>query len=46
MERLLVGWLLLSPVISLPRLTGEMLADVVRPKGATAGSLEGGAGGK
>ena len=28
-------------VISLPQLTGEMLADVVRRKGATAGSLDG-----
>ena len=35
------GWLPLLPVISLPQLTGEMLADVVRRKGATAGSLDG-----
>ena len=35
------GWLPLLPVISLPHLTGEMLAGVVRRKGATAGSLDG-----
>ena len=35
------GWLPLLSVISLPHLTGEMLADVVRRKGATAGSLDG-----
>ena len=35
------GWLPLLHVISLPQLTGEMLADVVRRKGATAGSLDG-----
>ena len=29
------------PEVSLPRLTGEMLADVLRRKGATAGSLDG-----
>ena len=28
-------------VVSLPELTGEMLAEVVRRKGATAGSLDG-----
>ena len=35
------GWLLLLPVISLLALTGETLADVVRRKGRTAGSLDG-----
>ena len=35
------GWLPLLPVISLPHLTGEMLADVVRRKSATAGSFDG-----
>ena len=34
-------WLPLLPEVSLPRLTGQMLADVVRRKGATAGSLDG-----
>ena len=34
------GWLPLLPEVSLPRMTGQMLADVVR-KGATAGSLDG-----
>ena len=33
--------LALPPEISLPALTGEMLVDVVRRKGATAGSLDG-----
>ena len=33
------GWLSLLPEVNLPRLTGQMLADVVRRKGATAGSL-------
>ena len=31
----------LLPEVALPRLTGQMLADVVRRKGATAGSLDG-----
>ena len=35
------GWLPILPEIPLPRLTGEMLADVVQRKGATAGSLDG-----
>ena len=35
------GWLPVLPVVSLPRLTGQMLADVVQRKGATAGSLDG-----
>ena len=34
-------WLPLLPEVSLPRLTGQMLADVVQRKGATAGSLDG-----
>ena len=35
------GWLPFLPEVSLPRLTGEMLAGVVRRKAATAGSLDG-----
>ena len=35
------GWLPLLPEVNLPRLTGQMLADVVQRKGATAGSLDG-----
>ena len=35
------SWLPLLPEVSLPDLTGEMLADVVRRKGASAGSLDG-----
>ena len=35
------GWLPLLPVVSLPELTGETLAEVVRRKSATAGSLDG-----
>ena len=31
----------LLPEVSLPRLTGQVLADVVQRKGATAGSLDG-----
>ena len=34
-------WLPLLPEVSLPRLTGQMLADVVQRKDATAGSLDG-----
>ena len=34
-------WLLLLPEVSLPRLTGQMLADVVQRKSATACSLDG-----
>ena len=40
----LVSFLILLPLlpeVRLPRLTGEVLADVVRRKGATAGSLDG-----
>ena len=33
------GWLPVLPVVSLPELTGEMLAGVVRRKGAAVGSL-------
>ena len=40
-DREVDGWLPLLPVVALPRLTGEMLADVVRRKGATTGSLDG-----
>ena len=35
------GWLPFLPEVALPRLTGEMLAEVVHHKGATAGSLDG-----
>ena len=35
------GWLPLSPEVHVPCLTGQMLADVVQRKGATAGSLDG-----
>ena len=35
------GWLPLLPDLDLPRLTGQMLADVVHRKGATAASLDG-----
>ena len=35
------GWLPLLPEVHLPWLTGQVLADVVRRKGATACSLEG-----
>ena len=35
------GWLPLLPEVSLPCLTGQMLADVVQREGATAGSLGG-----
>ena len=34
-------WLPLLPEVSLPRLTGQMLADVVQRKGVSAGSLDG-----
>ena len=40
-DREVEGWLPLLPEVHLPRLTGEMLSDVVRRKGATAGSLDG-----
>ena len=35
------GWLPILPEIRLPRLTGQMLADVVQRKSVTAGSLDG-----
>ena len=35
------GWLPFLLEVSLPRLTGVMLADVVRREGANAGSLDG-----
>ena len=35
------GWLPFLPEVHLPRLTGQMLADVVHRKGVTAGSLDG-----
>ena len=35
------GWLPLLPEVAWPLLTGEMLAEVVHRKGATAGSLDG-----
>ena len=40
-DREVEGWLPLLPEVHLPRLTGQMLADVVQRKGATAGSLDG-----
>ena len=40
LKRLMVGCPKLT-VISLPQLTGEMLADVVRRNGASAGILDG-----
>ena len=40
-DREVEGWLPLLPEVVLPRLTGQMLADVVQRKGATAGSLDG-----
>ena len=40
-DREVDGWLPLLPEVHLPRLTGQMLADVVQRKGATAGSLDG-----
>ena len=38
------GWLPLLPVFELPRLTGQMLADVVLRKSATDSSLDVGVG--
>ena len=35
------GWLPLLPEVHLPRLTGQMLADVVHRKGVSAGGLDG-----
>ena len=35
------GWLPLLPEVDLPRLTGQILADVVKSEGATAGGLDG-----
>ena len=35
------GWLPLLPEVSLPRLTGQLLADVIQRKSVTAGSLDG-----
>ena len=35
------GWLPFLPLVDLPRLTGQMLYDVVHCKSATAGSLDG-----
>ena len=40
-DREVEGWLPLLPEVHLPRLTGQMLADVVQRKGVTAGSLDG-----
>ena len=34
-------WLPVLPIVDLPRLTGQMLYDVVHRKNATAGSLDG-----
>ena len=35
------GWLPVLPEVELPRLTGSLLADVVRRKKVTAGGLDG-----
>ena len=35
------GWLQILPEVHLPRLTGQMLADVVLRKGVSAGGLDG-----
>ena len=35
------GWLPLLPEVHLPRLTGQLLADVVHRKGVSAGGLDG-----
>ena len=35
------GWLPFLPEVALPRLTGEMHAEVLQRKGTTAGSLDG-----
>ena len=40
-DREVEGWLPLLHKVDLPRLTGQMLADVVQRKGATAGSFDG-----
>ena len=40
-DREVEGWLPLLPEVHLPRLTGQVLAVVVRRKSATAGSLDG-----
>ena len=40
-DREVEGWLPRLPEVLLPRLTGQMLADVVHRKRATAGSLDG-----
>ena len=40
-DREVEGWLPLLPEVSLLRLTGQMLADVVLHKGVSAGSLDG-----
>ena len=40
-DREVEGWLPLLPEVDLPQLTGQMLADVVQRKGATAGSFDG-----
>ena len=40
-DREVDGWLPFLPEVLLPRFTGQMLADVVQRKGATAGSLDG-----
>ena len=39
------GWLPLLPEVHLPQLNGQMLADVVQRKSATAGCLDCGVGG-
>ena len=44
-DREVDGWPPLLPEVHLPKLTGQMLADVVRRESATAGSLDGWVGG-
>ena len=36
-----MGWLPVLPEVHLPRLTGQILADVVHRKGVSAGGLDG-----
>ena len=40
-DREVEGWLPLLPEVHLPRLTGQMLADVVQSKNVTASCLDG-----
>ena len=40
-EEFAQGWMPVLPEVSLPKLTGGLLADVVHRKGVTAGGLDG-----